>query len=453
MQLRDTIVALATPPGRSGIGVVRVSGPNAFSVVRSVLGLAPDEALTGWRVRMATLRDDDGQTVDQVLVTAFAAPRSYTAEDMAEISCHGASVVLAFCIDQLLRAGCRLAEPGEFTMRAFANGRIDLPRAEAVRDLIEATTLYQAKVACQQADGALSRWVLPVKDHLLGLIAQLEAGIDFAEDATSEIDIPGNPEILPVLTDTEAALRRLSSSFDFGRFVHDGVQLAIAGRPNVGKSSLFNALLARERAIVTEIPGTTRDVVSEQAAIGGIPVRLMDTAGIREAGDHLESLGIQRSYAAIADADLTLLVLDSSGELHPDDAELLERVQRSGRFLVAGNKCDLPLRLQAPVEWHPVSALSGQGIEELRAAIVRMLSPQDDVPASDSLVTNLRHASLLRAAADSLARGAQAQQQGLPHEMLLLDLYAALRSLDELSGATTADDILHRIFNSFCIGK
>lgn len=452
MQLRDTIVALATPAGRSGIGVVRVSGDNAAAIASAALGY-PSQPWQSWQAQLGLLKDADGETVDQVIVTYYEAPRSYTGENVVEIACHGSPVILAFCVDALVRAGARPAEPGEFTLRAFTSGRIDLPRAEAIRDLIESTTIYQAKIASQQANGSLARHLQPVKQQILQLIAMLEAGIDFAEDATSEIDIPGASQILPVLEAAHTQVSGLASSYELGRYVHEGLHLAIVGRPNVGKSSLFNALLKQERAIVTAIPGTTRDLVSERASIGGIPVRLMDTAGIRTSEDLVENLGIERSYAAIADADLTLLVLDLSSELTPEDHHLLQRVANSGAFLVVGNKSDRPVQAAVNLPFLAVSARSGQGLEALRAAIVAQVSPTDGIQASQGLITNARHAGLLQQSANSLKRAMDAESQRLPHEMLLIDLYAALRYIDELTGATTADDILNRIFSSFCIGK
>lgn len=455
MNLRDTIVALATPPGRAGLGVVRLSGARASEIAGAILRFHPGarDPWHPWTATLAELVDQDGAKVDEVVVSYFQAPRSYTAEDVVEISCHGSPVILRFCVEAALRAGARVAEPGEFTLRAFTNGRIDLPRAEAVRDLIEATTIYQAKVAAQQADGSLARTLAPLKQQLLDLIARLEAGIDFAEDATSEIDIPETDDIVPVIDAVHGQIRKMAESYSFGRYVHDGFQLAIIGRPNVGKSSLFNALLEQDRAIVTEIPGTTRDVVSERASIGGIPVRLIDTAGIRASDDRIEALGIERSYAALADADLVLLVLDLSQPLTAEDEALLHKVQQAGPHLVVGNKCDLPRAAEPGGEVQVVSASTGLGLEELRAAILATLAPEEGIPPQASLITNARHAGLLRECAEALAKARGAQMQRLPHEMLLLDLYTALQPMDAVTGGTTADDILHRIFNTFCIGK
>ncbi len=399
---------------------------------------------------MAQLFDSEGQAVDDVVVTFFQQPRSYTGEDVVEISCHGSPVVLRYCVERACQAGARPAEPGEFTLRAFLNGRMDLPQAEAIRDLIEATTLYQARVAAQQTHGSVSRRIAPLKEQLLELITLLEAGIDFAED---DVPVASGEEILARLGPLVRQVEQLAASFAYGRLVHDGFCLAIVGRPNVGKSSLFNRLLERERAIVTDIPGTTRDLISETASLAGIPVKLMDTAGIRPTGELVESLGIERSLQAMADADLTLVVLDLSAPLEEEDRSLVERARRYGRFLIAANKCDLPRRAEIPGEHVVVSALTGEGIEQLRERILATLAP-DGVPAQEpGFITSLRHEQLLRECLQALDQARQAAREGLPHEMLLLDLYAALQPLDSITGATTADDILERIFSSFCIGK
>jgi hypothetical protein len=275
--------------------VVRLSGPAARAVAEAILRASG--AWEPWRVRTGELLDEDGRVVDQVVATFFAAPRSYTAEDVVEISCHGAPVVLRHAVSSAVQAGARIAEPGEFTLRAYVNGRIDLPQAEAVRDLIDATTLYQARVAAQQVGGSVSRRIAPLKEQLLELIALLEAGIDFAED---DVSVAPDVEILRRLEPVRTGIERLAASFAYGGLVRSGITLAIVGRPNVGKSSLFNRLLEQDRAIVTDIPGTTRDLVSETASIGGIPVKLVDTAGIREGTELVESLGIERSWQAMA---------------------------------------------------------------------------------------------------------------------------------------------------------
>jgi tRNA modification GTPase len=436
----DTIVAISTPPGRGGLGIVRLSGNQARQIA--------DEMLThvewqSWRAHTAQLLDRDGHAIDQVVATLFEAPRSYTAEDVVEISCHGSPVVLRYVLERALEAGARLAEPGEFTLRAFLNGRIDLPQAEAVRDLIEATTLYQARIAAQQVSGSVSRRIAPLKQQFLDLIALLEAGIDFAED---DVSVASPAEILRRLDPILAGVRQLAGSFQYGGLVRSGFTLAIVGRPNVGKSSLFNRLLEQDRAIVTDVPGTTRDLVSEHASIGGIPVKLYDTAGIREGTELVETLGIERSYQAMADADLTLIVVDASQPDAQDEA-LIARAH--GRYLVVGNKCDLSRTglLACPLR---VSALTGEGIPQLRDAILATFAPAEQ---ESGFITSLRHEQLLRESAAYLEKARAAVEAAIPHEMLLLDLYAALRPIDAITGATTADDILNRIFSTFCIGK
>src|SRR5215470_12978674 len=335
MNLDDTIVAIATPPGRGGIGVVRIAGTEALKIARSMLRLkhelAPGRAIFGDIVEPAT-----GERIDEAVVTFFAKPHSYTADDVVEISAHGSPVVLRHIVELATIRGARLAEPGEFTMRAFLNGRIDLTQAEAVRDLIESQTLYQAKVAAQQLEGALSHRLRPIKQKLVETIALLEAGIDFAED---DVSVLPSDQILNHIAAVRAPLQELAKSFAYGKIVHEGLTLAIVGRPNVGKSSLFNCLVERERAIVTATPGTTRDLVTETVSIGGIPVKLIDTAGIRRALDEAESIGIRKSLEALADADLVLVVLDGSQALNDEDRQLL--TQASARAaIVVENKSD-----------------------------------------------------------------------------------------------------------------
>ncbi len=465
MHLDDTIVAIATPPGRGGIGVVRLSGPEARAIALPLLRLAHGNELEPGRARFGELIDSKtGERIDEVVVTYFAKPHSYTTDDVVEISCHGSPVVLRHVVEMAIAAGARLAEPGEFTMRAFLNGRIDLTQAEAVRDLIESQTLYQAQVAARQLDGALSKRLQPIKQKLVELIAAMEAGVDFAEDDVSVIP---DQQILARIAAIRTPLEELLASFAFGKVVHDGLTLAIVGRPNVGKSSLFNRLVERERAIVTASPGTTRDLISETVAIGGIPVRLVDTAGIRPALEEAESIGVRKSMEALAEADIVLVVRDASrgaedpltGDELRQDERLLELVSNR-QAIVVWNKIDQaagsPSETNGTDHLHPAvttSALTGYGIEELRAKILQMAGGDGGAQPESGFLTNLRQKQLVADAIAALDRATAAVPVRIPHEMILLDLYSALRPLDDISGATTADDILELIFSSFCIGK
>ena len=459
MNLDDTVVAIATAPGRGGIGVVRISGPRAREIAYPMLrlkhDLEPGRAVFGELIEPVPIDANTGNRkpeagsptrIDEVVVTYFAGPRSYTTDDIIEIAAHGSPVVLRHIVELCVAAGARLAEPGEFTMRAFLNGRIDLTQAEAVRDLIDSQTLYQAKIAAQQLEGALSRRLQPVKQKLIELIAVLEAGIDFAED---DVSVLPDATILERIAAVLEPLQQLAASFAYGKIVHQGLTLAIVGRPNVGKSSLFNRLVERERAIVTATPGTTRDLVSETVALGGIPIQLVDTAGIRQALDEAESIGIRKSMEALADADLVLVVLDAS---RPDeDTELLRHAE--GRpAIVVGNKCDLGIAVRYPPLLY-ASALTGEGITELRAEILRHIGGETGAQAETGFLTNVRHQSLVQESIAALNAASIAVDAEVPHEMLLLDLYSALQPLDAITGATTTDDILNLIFSKFCIGK
>jgi tRNA modification GTPase len=458
VNLDDTIVAIATPPGRGGIGVVRLAGPEARAIAQPMLrlkhDLEPGHAVFGELVEPGNDHQPGPATrIDEIVVTYFAKPHSYTADDIVEISAHGSPVVLRHIVELALARGARLAEPGEFTMRAFLNGRIDLTQAEAVRDLIESQTLYQAKVAAQQLEGALSRRLQPIKTKLVELIARLEAGIDFAED---DVSILPADQILQHIATVRAPLEELAASFAYGKIVHEGLTLAIVGRPNVGKSSLFNCLVERDRAIVTATPGTTRDLVSETVAIGGIPVKLVDTAGIRRALDEAESIGIRKSMEALADADLVLVVLDCSQAITGEDQELVDQVAQRPAIIVE-NKSDVSnTEYRVPSTEMPrvrTSAITGDGISELRGEILRHVGGYSGGQAETGFLTNLRHQGLVRESLATLEAAAVAVHNQVPHEMLLLDLYNALRPLDEITGATTTDDILNLIFSTFCIGK
>ena len=453
--IEDTIAAISTPMGRSGIGVIRLSGKDSLSIIDRVFRHPPHDLRDRSPALGEIVDPQSRQSLDQVLVTCFLAPRSFTREDVVEVSCHGSPVVLKAILELLLRQGARLATPGEFTLRAFLRGRIDLIQAEAIRDLIEARTEFQARVARQQAGGALSHRVQPLKVQLIQMIALLEAGIDFADD---DVSVLSTVEIEQQLSPLLRELRRLEASFGFGKVLAEGLTLAIVGRPNVGKSSLFNVLLEQERAIVTEMPGTTRDLVSETAQICGIPVRLMDTAGIRPVEDKVERLGIDRSLEALAEADQILLVVDGSKEWGLADQQLLEQLQGRPYHLVI-NKIDLPERLDPGTiktsarTMTSVSALTGEGMETLKGRLLQTFQHDEVLESEGALFTNLRHEQRVKEALEALLRVEKGVAQDLPHEILLLDLYVCLRALNALTGETTVEDILDRIFSTFCVGK
>jgi tRNA modification GTPase len=462
----DTIAAISTPPGRGGIGIVRLSGPQAASIAAQLVRLR--QPLEHARARLSEVLDENerpaehdsaADRIDEAMVTFFAEPNSYTGDELVEIAAHGSPVVLDLLLRRALALGARLANPGEFTERAFLGGKLDLTQAEAVRDLIDAQTLTQARQAASQMGGALSRRVAPIKQSLVELIALLEAGIDFAED---DVDITSQGEIARRIDELLPPLAALEASFARGRIVHDGLTMAIVGRPNAGKSSLFNRLVERDRAIVTATPGTTRDLVTERIALNGIPLELVDTAGLREAFEEVEQLGIARSREALADAAIVLVVLDATQPLNQEERGVLAAVH--GRpALVAINKSDLAedthdvsdadqlAAKEMSIPAVATSALTGDGIGALREKIVELAT--GGAAAEPGPLTNLRQQQSIAAARGALEDAARANETAIPHEMILLDLYRALWALDSLTGQTTPDDILNLIFSTFCIGK
>lgn len=432
----------------------------AAGMLRVRSGFVAGKASFGYLLDPATGDGAETRTLDEVVVTYFAGPRSYTGEDVLEIATHGAPVVLEAVVHGALQRGARLAEPGEFTQRAFLSGRLDLTQAEAVHDLISATTLHQARLAANQMGGALSRAVQPIKQDLIHLIATLEAGIDFAED---DLEVQPNSLTASRIAALLASLEHLERGYHYGKTVREGLTLAIVGRPNAGKSSLFNALLERDRAIVTATPGTTRDAITERVSFAGIPVEITDTAGLRETTDEIEALGIARSREVLAEAALVLLVVDGTADPDPADLTLLQEL--AGRsVLVALSKCDLvtpedrsrhttQLLQQFPdIEVLPISARTQEGMSALRtrmqAALLGNAASLDTI-----FLTNERQHAAVLSAKHALTTADTALREDFPHEMVLLDLHTALSALDGLTGTTTTDDILNLIFSTFCIGK
>jgi tRNA modification GTPase len=441
----DTIVAIATPAGRGGLGVIRISGPDAARVAGDLVGRDKP-----FKARHATFARITGG--DQVVITFFPSPHSYTGEDVAEISAHGSPVVLSAILRRAMDAGARLAEPGEFSLRAFLNGKIDLVQAEAVADLIDAVTPLQARAAFDQLEGTLTGAIGGIESDLFDVIAKLEASLDFPDEGYHFV---GAAEARTALASVVERIETLLAQAARGRLVREGVQVAIVGAPNVGKSSLFNALLNTNRAIVTAIPGTTRDMLTERADIGGLSLALIDTAGVRETSDVVEQEGVSRTRGTLRVADLVLVVLDRSREMTPDDHGILAETSSLPRVVVL-NKSDLPAVISEGGV--AISARTGAGLDDLIAAIADIftgggnplgLPDQRDQPA----VTNVRHAVLLETARAALLRATEALAGEVSEEFPLLDLQEAGHALQEITGRRTSDDLLHHIFAKFCIGK
>ena len=454
----DTIVAIATPPGRGGIGIVRVSGPDARAIGAAVCEhRTPFEPRHATLTRVVTPASAEGfgaarDPIDRAVVTFFPAPHSYTGEDVLEISAHGSPVLLRAIVDAAMRAGARLAEPGEFTFRAFLRERIDLVQAEAVRDLVDAVTPLQARAAFDQLEGTLTASIREIDTALFDLSAKLEASLDFPEEGYHFVEPDAaSREIMAIVDRIEALLRDAGR----GRLVREGAHVVILGRPNAGKSSLFNRLAGAGRAIVTDVPGTTRDLVTDVVDIDGAAVTLIDTAGLHgSAADIVEREGIARAHSAREVADVAVVVLDRSRPLTDDDREVIEATSRSPRVVVA-NKSDLAAAwpiASAGAEAIAVSARDGDGVDEVRRAIVSALSGAErlrDAPA----ITNARHIDLLTKAAGRLRRAAEAADARTPEEFVAADVADARALLEEVTGGRTPADVLHAIFDKFCIGK
>ncbi len=456
--MSDSIVALSTPPGRGGIGVIRVSGPNALRILRTMTGdQLETEPQPNYMNLRAVVDPFSGETLDQALICYFKAPHSFTGEDVVEFHCHGSPVLLRRIVDVLLRLDVRLASPGEFSLRAVLNGRLQLTQAEAIRDLIDAQTDVAAQQATRQLSGEISHRLQPAKEQLLKIIVRLESSLEFVEDDLPQLE---QSEMERALTALGNDLQSLADTFVRGRLLHDGVKVALVGRPNCGKSSLFNRLLGHERSIVTAVPGTTRDTISEPIGWDGIPITLIDTAGVRTTNDHVESLGVERTRRAAADADLLVIVLDGSQPLTDEDESVLQDANGK-RHVVAVNKSDLPTFSSSQVAEKvcsrnapavSVSALTEAGLTELRAA---MLKPfvNGNGAAEGLMITNARHHDLLLRAIEAIASSESLIRQRASEEIILVGLHNALKLLGQITGETTTEEILGQIFSTFCIGK
>ncbi len=452
-----TVAAVATPPGFGGIGVIRLSGCDAAAIARKLLALGEGVILKPNQASLHQIMSTrTGQIIDQAIVTFFEAPHSFTGEDVVEISGHGSPVVLAELLREIFALGARAAEPGEFSLRAFLNGRMDLAQAEAIRDLIHAQTSYQAQLAARQLRGEVSGQLRPIKEQLVRLIVHFESAVEFIEDDLDALDIA---RFSAELASMEELLRRLAGSYRVGRVIRSGLRLALIGKPNVGKSSVFNSLLGRDRAIVTAIPGTTRDALSDVVAIRGIPVELVDTAGIRETEDLVERLGVERTRSAASEADLVIAVIDASAASVEKEIQFIEGIPIDLHVL---NKCDLPFRMSAESlerlsrNGQPilrVSALTGVGIDDLRDAIYERITGGASPLSEGAIITSERHFAALESASTSLEHARRDLGAGLTEEVALTNLHEALRSLGVITGETLIADIINQIFATFCIGK
>lgn len=458
MYKEDTIAAIATPPGEGAIGIIRVSGPDAERIAGEIFR-RPDgrmAALRSHRLHHGTIvNPQTGEPIDEVLVAFMRRPRSYTGEDVLEIHAHGSPQILREVLALLLSRGARQAEPGEFTKRAFLNGRLDLAQAEAVLDLIRSRTPAAGRVALGQARGHLSRWVSELREALIEILVQVEAAIDFPEE---ELELLRREELSERIDALLQRVRGLIRSYEWGKLFREGARVGIVGRPNVGKSSLFNALLGEERVIVTPEPGTTRDVIEESIDLEGLPVVLWDTAGIRATPDHVERIGVEFSMRTLGEAEALLLVLDGSSRLQEEDW-VVRDLTRDRRRLIAVNKSDMKLALTPEelglfADGSPplfVSAKTGENLGRLRSALRELLLGADSQP--QVVITNLRHRAALQRAAEHLEHSRESAACGLAPEFLAADLQEAKNALEEIVGKITSEDVLERIFSEFCIGK
>ncbi len=459
----ETIAAISTPLGEGGVGIVRLSGKDSIQIAEKIFSSPKNKSLNdskSHRVIYGYIKDTTtGKEIDEVLVTIMRSPYSYTKEDVVEINCHGGMIPLRKTLELVLKQGARLAEPGEFTKRAFMNGRIDLSQAEAVLDLVKSKSDESRRIAIEQLQGGLSEKITALRDRLTELCAHVEAYIDFPED---EIETSSTQSMSESMKDIGRELHTLIKTYNEARYFREGLSTAIVGRPNVGKSSLLNALLKKDRAIVTELPGTTRDVIEEYLNINGLPLRIMDTAGIRVVQDIAEKEGVKRSLQSIENADIVIAMFDNSESLTEEDFEVIKKIKNKNAVVVL-NKCDLPPAIDQnsipSFVLHPssfilnISATRGDGLEELKDKIFESCLKDWKEEREGVVISNLRHKIAIENAKTSLDRAVSALIENQPLEILALELRDSLNRLGEIVGAVTTEDILNRIFNDFCIGK
>lgn len=455
----STIVSISTAPGIGGIGIIRMSGEDSFKILEKIFKpktYQPIEEIKGYTIKYGNI-EDNGETIDEVLVSYFKAPKSYTTENMCEINSHGGNVIVKKILEICLKNGANLAEPGEFTKRAFLNGRIDLAQAESVIDVINAKSEKEVKSGVKQLEGFLSKEINEIKQEILDVLVNIEVTIDYPEYDTPEVQ---EKEIKNMLESVNKKLEKLEKSFDNGKIIKEGIKTAIIGKPNAGKSSLLNAILKENRAIVTDIEGTTRDTIEEFVTIKGIPLKLVDTAGIRDAKDEVEKIGIEKSIEEAKDADLVIAIFDSSKELTQEDLEILELIKNK-QVIILLNKSDLePVineedkRLtEITQNIIKISALNKKGIEDIYEKIEEMFNLSEINLDNDILITNVRHKNIISMATENVKKANEALKMDMPIDIITIYIKEILEDLGEITGEVVTEDVINEIFSKFCLGK
>lgn len=455
----STIASISTAPGIGGIGIIRLSGEDTFKIIGKIFKPKKEqkiEEIRGYTLKYGHILEDE-KIIDEVLVSYFKAPKSYTTEDMCEINSHGGNVIVKKILEICLKNGAELAEPGEFTKRAFLNGRIDLAQAESVIDVINAKSEKEAKSGIKQLEGYLSKEIKSIKQEILDVLVNIEVTIDYPEYDTPEVQ---EKEISNMLESIEKKLKKLENTFDNGKIIRDGIKTAIIGKPNAGKSSLLNAILNENRAIVTNIEGTTRDTIEEFVTIRGIPLKLIDTAGIRQAKDEVEKIGIQKSIEEVKDADLIIAIFDSSKELTEEDLQILDLIKNK-KVIILLNKIDLNNIITEKDEKLicitkniiKISALNKQGIEDIYEKIAEMFNLNEINLDNDILITNVRHKNIIMKAIENVNKAKEALKTNMPIDIITIYIKEVLEDLGEITGEVVTEDVINEIFSKFCLGK
>lgn len=448
----NTIAAISTPAGNGGVGIIRISGNDSLKIIDKIFKPIKKGEIKPFSLKLGHIIDEKGEIIDQVLVSYFKAPKSYTGEDICEINCHGGNIAMKKILELVLKSGAVLATGGEFTKRAFLNGKIDLTQAEAVIELINSKSDKESKASIKQLDGKLGKTIKNIEDNIISLLADIEANIDYPE--YEDIEEVRREKIISVLEEQILELKKLEESFESGKVLKNGVLTAIIGKPNVGKSSLLNALLKEDRAIVTEIPGTTRDTIEEYVTIKGISLRLIDTAGIRKTEDIVENIGVEKSKKVLENAELVLLIIDGNVGITEEDKKLYEEIKEKPHIILI-NKIDLNCKGIQLEDSNiiKISTKTGEGLEKLENKIEEMYNIKSLDAENEIIITNIRHKDLITKAVDGLEKAIKSIESGIPIDMISIDIKEAIKTLGEMLGESISEDVLNKIFEKFCVGK